>query len=255
MRRTTVTIILLAMLAVFVPRLAFADEPQRPTITALMTNTELEERGDLAKLRKDYRGAIDYYRAAIKKDRNNGSLYNKVGLCYLLMLDHRAAQSEFEKAAKRRPNDPVIFNNIAATAYFLKNYGKAIKYYKNALALDETNATFHSNLATAWFAQKQFERAMIEYQRALELDPEVLIRSERGGFSAQIRPEDRAYYAFLIAKLYAKRGDVEHCLEALKKAKEEGYPKLLDVYKAEEFAGVRQDARIGELIPPPPPKL
>lgn len=259
MRKLMLVVVVLAIAAALAPRIAVAvttdpDPQQRPTITPDMTVTDLENRGDLARVRKDYRGAIDYYRAALKKDRNNAVLYNKIGICDLQMSELRAAQSDFDKAVKRNGKYAEALNNIGVVAYMQKNYGKAVRYYKKALALNEANASFHSNLGTAWFAQKNFERASAEYLRALELDPEVLLRSATGGVSAQIRPEDRANYAFLLAKLYAQRGDLDRCLECLKKAKDEGYPKMMDVYKDEIFANVRSDARLTEVVPPPPPK-
>lgn len=257
MRKLMVIMLMLAMAAVLLPYCAAtATDPQQQATVAMasMSVADLETRGDILRIRKDYAQAILHYRAALKKDRNNAQLYNKIGIAELQRSELSAAQSDFDKAVKRNRNYPEALNNLGAVAYLQKNYGKAIRYYKKALALTETNASFHSNLASAWFAQNNLERAMAEYSRALELDPDVLLRSEQGGVSAQIRPEDRARYMYLLAKLYARRGDAERVLECLKKAQEEGYPKLADVYKDQEFAAMWQDARLNQLVPPPPPK-
>jgi hypothetical protein len=48
--------------------------------------------------------------------------------------------------------------------------------------------------------------------------------------------------------MYAKRGDCERCVHCLRKAQEEGYPRLQDVKKDPEFATVREDPRIAELV-------
>jgi hypothetical protein len=56
-------------------------------------------------------------------------------------------------------------------------------------------------------------------------------------------PEDRARYAYTMARIYAGRGINDRSLEYLKKAVEEGYPHIDDVYKDEVFAGVRKDPR------------
>ncbi len=258
MRKLTLALLVAALVAL-VPCGALAADPQQPqagaVITSAMTVAELEAKGDSARLQKDYRTAIDYYRAALKKDRNNAVLYNKTGIAELQLQELRAAQQDFDRAIKRNKNYPEALNNMGVAAYWQKNYGRAVKYYKKALALSETNASFHANLGTAWFAQKQLERAAAEYMRALELDPEVLMRiTERGGVSLKVSsPEERAQYMYLLAKLYAKRGDAEHSLECLKRAKEEGY-KVGDVYKDQEFASLWQDPRLAELVPPPAPK-
>ncbi len=252
MRKLMVTLLIVGVVGL-VPCGAVAGDPQQgAVIMSSMTVADLEARGDSARIRKEFRAAIDYYRAALKKDRNNAVLYNKVGISELLLQDYRAAQSDFDKSAKRDKNYAEPLNNMGVVAYSQKNYGRAVKYYKKALALNDTNASFHANLGTAWFAQKQLERAVREYTRALELDPEVLLRiTERGGVAAKIAsPEERAQYMYLLAKLYAKRGDAEHSLECLKKAKEEGY-KVGDVYKDQEFASLWQDPRLTELVPPP----
>ena len=71
---------------------------------------------------------------------------------------------------------------------------------------------------------------------------------------SSLSAEDRAKYAFFLARMYASRGDLERCLEWLKKAKEEGYKNMADVYKQAEFTSIRQDARLAEVVPPPIPK-
>jgi hypothetical protein len=96
---------------------------------------------------------------------------------------------------------------------------------------------------------------MREYSRALELDPGVLARDSRVGVTAMISsPEERAKQEYMIAKIYAKMGNVDNCLVCLRKAKDNGYPDLKSVYKDQEFAVVWQDPRLAEIIPPPPPK-
>jgi tetratricopeptide (TPR) repeat protein len=136
--------------------------------------------------------------------------------------------------------------------YMRKNYGGAAKHFKKAVALDETHSTYHVNLGAAWFSQKKFERAISEYVRALELNPDAFNQESKIGIAAQIlSPEERAQYAFSLAKAYAKRGDVDNCLQCLKKAKEEGYRNMANVYKDEEFTHMRDNPRLHEVVPPP----
>lgn len=133
-----------------------------------------------------------------------------------------------------------------------KNYGSAAKYFKKAVALEETRATFHINLGAAWFSQKKLERAIVEYARALELDPDALQQNSKAGVTAQIAsPEERARYSYMLAKVYAKRGDVEGCLQCLRKAKEDGYRDLANVYRDEEFGRMRENPKLHEVVAPP----
>lgn len=146
---------------------------------------------------------------------------------------------------------PEPVNNIGAIEYMQKRFGAAAKYFKKAVALDETKATFHVNLGATWFAQKKLERAFAEYARALELNPDAL-NTSNSGVQAQIAsPEERAKYAYMLAKIYAKRGEYDECMRSLRKAKEDGYKELASVYKDAEFAPLRNDPRLAEIAGEP----
>jgi tetratricopeptide (TPR) repeat protein len=231
-------------------------QPQKVTpALGSMTVAELEKAGDAARAVKDYKQAIEYFRTALGKDRKNAVLYNKLGLAELKNGDSRAARSDFQKAAKYNRRYADALNNIGAVDFMQKDANSAARYFKKALALEETRATFHVNLGAAWFAQKKLERAVAEYTRALELDPDVLTQSSKAGVSAQIAtPEERAKFSYMLAKIYAQRGDLDRCLECLKKAKEDGYHDLNNVYKEEAFSRLWQDARLAEVVPVPTPK-
>ena len=251
MRSITITILLLAMV---VPIGTYAaDVPQQPSVNmSAMTVAQLESAGDLARAQKNYDLAIDYFQAALKKDRKNAALYNKLGLAQLRKDDLKAARMSFQKASKCNSKYAEAINNIGAVEYMRKNYGGAAKYFKKAVALDEAHATYHVNLGAAWFSQKKFDRAIAEYSRALEIDPDAFRQESKVGIAAQISsPEERAQYAYALAKAYAKRGDLDGCLECLKKAKEEGYRNLGNVYKDEEFSRMRDNPRLQEVVPPP----
>ena len=254
MRRITFSIFLVVMLATIGTYSRAMDIPQqqpRPDMRA-MNVAELEKAGDQARAQKDYSLAIDYFQAALKKDRQNANLYNKLGLAQLKNNELNAAKTSFQKASKVNPTYAEAINNIGAVEYMKKNYGGAAKQFKKAVALDETHSTYHVNLGAAWFSQKKFERAISEYVRALELNPDAFNQESKVGIAAQIlSPEERAQYAYSLAKAYAKRGDVDNCLQCLKKAKEEGYRNMDDVYKDEEFTHMRDNPKLHEVVPPP----
>lgn len=234
------------------PAAAAPSDEQAGVDLKSMTTAELEKAGDLAREQKDYDLAIHYFQAALRKDRKNAVLYNKVGLSELRKNDLRDARWYFEKASKLNSKYSEPVNNIGAVEYLRKNYGAAAKYFKKAAALEETRATYHINLGAAWFSQKKIERAIAEYTRAMELDPDAFRQESRTGIAAQIStPEERAQYSYTLAKVYAKRGDVEGCLQCLRKAKEDGYRYMANVYKDEEFSRMRDNPRLQEVVPPP----
>jgi len=231
---------------------AEAAVPDPQSSMSQMSAEELDKQGDALRAQRDFPEAIRYYQAALKKDPKNSNLCNKIGVTELKRGNQAAALPNFEKAIKINNKNADALNNIGVIAFFGKNYGKAVKFYKKALAVDETNATYHSNLGTAWFTWNKLDRAMAEYTRAVELDPEVFLRSNQGGSIARVSTtEDRAKYEFMLSKLYAQRADWERCFQWLAKAKEDGYPKMGDVYKDADFAKVRQDPRLAQIVPPP----
>ena len=68
-------------------------------------------------------------------------------------------------------------------------------------------------------------------------------------------PEDRAAFSFMVAKMYAQAGDVDHSLEYLRKAMEEGYNEINKVYTDSEFASLRTDPRFADLMAQKPASL
>jgi tetratricopeptide (TPR) repeat protein len=222
-------------------------QPEQPPADA--TAAQLESEADLLRTRKAYEQALIYFSAALRKSPGNAVLYNKRGMVELQLNDLEAARKDFQRALRKNPRYAEAHNNLGVVYYARRDYKKAIRQYEKALQLRENSASFHSNLGTAWFARHRLDKAMAEYARALQIDPDVLLRSATGGLVAQVlSPEDRAYYSYVLAKIYAGRGDVERCLECLRKAKEDGYRRLDDVYKDEAFAVVRGDPRFMQLM-------
>lgn len=233
------------------PLLRMVDPP-----AADATVADLEQRADDLHVQKMYLDALDYYRAAIAKSSKKGRLLNKVCRTQLMMTRWRDAQKSCEQSIKadRTYADP--YSNLGVALYGQLKFGAAIKQYRKAIALDANSASFYSNLGAAYFAKKEYETALTAYQRALELDPDVFDRGSRSGVQAQLpSPEDRARYDYTVAKLYAKMGFSDRSLEYLRKAMEEGYKDLKNVYKDAEFAELRKDKRFTELMAMKPPAL
>lgn len=217
---------------------------------------ELERRGDEFRSEKAYLDAIDFYRAAIRKQTNPAVLYNKIGITELLLQRFKDASKDFEKAIKLKRDYADAYNNLGVIRYEEKKYGKAIKEYEKAIKLDATSGSYFSNLGAAYFAKKEFDKANDAYAKALELDPDIFDRISRTGVAAQLSsPEDRAHFDYVLAKLYAKSGNADRSLLCLRRAMEEGYKAIDNVYKDAEFANLRKDPRFAELMAARPPAI
>ncbi len=217
--------------------------------------SELEARGDELRAEKSYLDALDYYRAALAK-KSDPKIYNKMGIVELQMQRFRESQKSFERAIRSDGHFADAYNNLGAVHYEERDYRKAIKLYLKAIDLRHDVASYYSNLGAAYFSRKDFEKAVQAYNQALQLDPEVLDRTSRTGVTAQLSsPGDRAHYSYVMAKLYAKMGATDRSLEYLRKAMEEGYKGIDQVYKDTEFEGVRKDPRFVALMTTRPPGI
>jgi len=217
---------------------------------------ELEQTADSLRVQKLYADAVDYYRAALPKAGNPDVLYNKMGIAELLMLRLGEAKKSFERAIKANRINAEAYNNLGVVHYEERNYRRAIKFYNKAIELNPDSASFHSNLGSAYFSKKDYERANQEYARALTLDPEVFEHHSPAGISMHATTlEDRARFSYVIAKMYAKSGDTDRCLQYLRKAMEEGFAVAQNFAKDREFDNYRKDNRFVSLLAQKPVPL
>ncbi len=253
MRALVLSFILMASLGMAAQTAPCA--PAQASTMQSMTAVDLEKAGDLCRLQKDYDPAIRYYTEALRTDKKNAKLYNKRGLAELSNGAYAGAKDDFTKATRYKRNYPEAWNDLGVVAYMEKKYPAAVKYFSKAIALDDIRPNFHVNLGIAYFAQNQMDLAMAQYTRALQLDPDALTHSSNSALSAMLSDRDQqAAQNFMMARIYAKLGQVDRCLVCLEKAKEDGYSELNNVYKEEDFSSVRKDARLATIVPPPVPQ-
>jgi tetratricopeptide (TPR) repeat protein len=209
---------------------------------------ELEQQGDQLRAEKRYLDAVDSYKAAIAK-QPSALLWNKEGMSYLMLQRNVEATKCFDRAIKLDKHAPEGYNNRGYVEYTKHNYGKSLHYYEKASSLRPTDGLFRYNMATVYFSMHDYTRAAQEYHEAYKLDPNIFERISKMGIMAQSSsPEDRAAFSFMVAKMYAQAGDLDHSLEYLRKAMEEGYKNINKVYTDAEFASLREDKRFTELM-------
>jgi tetratricopeptide (TPR) repeat protein len=210
---------------------------------------ELEQRGDDLRMEKNFIDAIDYYQAALRDAPGSASVLNKIGICQLMMQHYRDAKKSFEHSIRADRNHADAYNNLGVTYYATHNNSGAIKQYEKAISLRDDAASYYSNLGTAYFGKRQFEKAIECYARAAQLDPDIFDRSSHAGVQAKLpSPVDRAHYDYVLAKMYARAGVADRSLHYLKKAMEDGYSDIKNVYKDDEFSTLRKDPRFAELM-------
>jgi tetratricopeptide (TPR) repeat protein len=251
--RTLLPISLLVILLLAFPLCLLAGDGQQANAPSPVPNPSasaknLEEQGDALRAQKRYLDSLDFYSAAIAK-YPTALLWNKKGMAYLFLQKYSEATKCFSRAIKADKNAPEGYNNRGYMEQRNQNFNKAIQYYTKALALQPNDAVFHYNLASSYFGKHQYDLAAQQYRSAYLLDPDIFNRVSRIGVMAQSgSPEDRAAFSFMVAKMYAQAGDLDHSFEYLRKAMEAGYKNIKKVYTDSEFATLRTDKRFEELM-------
>ena len=226
------------------PPLIRAIDPPAPDATA----AALEQQGDALHAAKLYLDALDYYRAALLKSPNNAPVLNKMCRSELLMKRWKDARKSCERAIKANRTFAEAYGNLAVAYYGARKYGSAIKQCNKAIAIDNSSAAFFNNLGAAYFAEKKFEPAVAAYQHALNSIRTSLGEFTRGVAGPTGRPGRSRPLRLHGREVYAKMGLSDQSLEYLKKAMEDGYKDLKNVYKDEEFADLRKNPRFMELM-------
>ncbi len=66
---------------------------------------------------KNYLDAVDFYQAALKGAPGNASVFNKIGICQLMMRRYKEAKKSFERAIQADRNHADAYNNLGVTYY------------------------------------------------------------------------------------------------------------------------------------------
>jgi len=167
-------------------------------------------------------------------------------LCFSLPSGAQAPASEqVQVSAPVRRIEPPPANATAAELEARADALRAEKAYLDSL-----------DYFRAPLAKKPNTPQLYHHARALQLDPDIFEHTSRIGVTAQLpSPEDRARYDYVVARLYAKMGLTERSLQYLRKALEEGYKDINQVYKDAEFTELRKDPRFTELMAARPPAI
>lgn len=225
-----------------------APEPAVP-FDQLSPPRQLERRGDILMARKLYHEAAEAYSQALRLEPRNAVILNKIGISWHQQLQLDEAKRFYERSIKVNSQYAEAYNNLGTVFYAKKNYKKALKNFRKALELKPWAASIHANLGMACFARKQYPEALSEFQRALSLDPEVF--SAHRGFGVLLQERsvyERALFYYYLAKTFAAAGNLDRCLDYLKKAFEDGFRDVKRLNEDADFAQVRQAPQFQEFI-------
>lgn len=89
--------------------------------------------------KQNYKGAIEYYKKAVKIDPNFAFAYDNMGICYRRLEKYDEAIEAYEKSLKIDPNGLMPLQNIAVVYSYKKEYTKAVKTYEKLAEIEPNN--------------------------------------------------------------------------------------------------------------------
>ncbi len=108
-----------------------------------------------------------------KGDKKNDSalFFNELGIAYRNKGKLSEAIQAYREAHARDRQNPVILNNLGYVYYLEKEYPRAIEQYEKAVNLAPRFKEVHSNLSLVYYQLQKYEEALQEIEVVLKLDP------------------------------------------------------------------------------------
>jgi Flp pilus assembly protein TadD len=224
-----------------------------PAPTASVEPIDPAERGRLADLlfrTGRFKEAIGEYREWLRLHPDDASRHNRLGVCLQKAGDSKAARREYERAIKIDSCYAEAWNNLASLEHVRGKLSKAVSAYAKAVQCKPEVAVFHRNLGSAYMDTGDLVRSALEYGEALRLDPTVLDTVSGLEISVNTMAAGKRYFA--LAKVCAKRDDLEAALRFLRRARACGLENFAQAVAAEPaFAEMLAIPRYAELLQQP----
>jgi len=216
----------------------------------LEESRKLQTRGDSFLARKYYDDAIIEYRKAIKLDRYDASVFNRLGIAHHQNLQLKEAEQQYREALRLNPAYVEALNNLGTIQYMKRNYEGALDQYYRALRIQPRSATVLGNIGACLFSMERYLEGATAYRQALEIDPSLLQRLSGGGAAQliQMTQSSGAMMNFHLARIFAERGDKEQAMSFLYKAVERGFADLKALKEDRAFALLADDERFTRLL-------
>ncbi len=212
----------------------------------------------------DWMGAEIDFNWAIGLNPSYATAYQWYGILLRNLGRFDEAVSNFEKAKELDPSSLPVNTASGVLFYYARQYDRAIKECRKALEIDPGYPRAHEYIGLAYLEKKSFKKALKELEKAEKLT------GGKGLFLADIayaqavtgnqqeaqetvrglieRSEKSYVPAYLIALIFAARGDKNQAFEYLEKAYEERDTGLTFAKVDPRLDPLRDDPRFEALL-------
>ena len=166
---------------------------------------------------KDFRGAIDDFSAAIKRDPGFKQAYENRGVAKYYLQDLTGAIDDFTRALEIDSHDYNTYGRRGWAKFYLRDYRGAIDDFTEALKGSGDNAVYYNIRGQAKYQLPAYEGAIADFNK--------VIRSWTSGKNQK----SKAFYFRGLSEIDLGQKDIG-CLD-LKKAWKSGYAKAYETIK------------------------
>ncbi len=107
-----------------------------------------------------------------KESKNDGEVWNYLGLAYFNESKNKDARNSFEKAVKLNPQSSAFHTNLAYAFLLERKVNKAQSEIKKSLEIDPQNANAYFIRGTADLWEGKFESAIADAEKSISVNPQ-----------------------------------------------------------------------------------
>ena len=143
---------------------------------------KLVARGNIEFEKKNFDGAMDYYKKALHVNPNMWEAYYDIALCKANLGNDTGAINDYTSAAFINPKENVnIYINRGNLLLKTKKYAEALTDYKTALDMNPSNHAIIISICECYRNMEKYDEALAQINKLLVTDPKLALGySERG---------------------------------------------------------------------------
>ena len=207
----------------------------------------------------DIRGGETQIEQARKLDPNDSYTLAIAGTVAAYRGDFNKAIELVRQSISSDPVNPIRYRDLAWVLYYARKYSESLTAYQKMLALKTDARAKHTFSATILLAQNDPVAALAEMAREEEADRErsgcvamaydmLGRKAEADAELASLKQKHAADSAYVIALIYANRGEIDHAFEWFDRAYQQHDYALLDIKVQPLLKNVQADPRFPALL-------